>query len=113
MIWVGTDMKDILEHIEKVREQMLRDNIKANTIIIDSDVARVNGFQYFFTDTILDVPPMFMGLQVLYEKNLSEKIGRPVNFIISEKKIEKPTPKTPLSDYSTEELLDEIRKRIE
>ena len=104
-------MKDILEHIEKVKEQMLRDNIKANTIIIDSEVAKVNGFQYLSApQTITDVPPIFMGLQVLYEENLSEKFGTPVNFVMAERKIE--TPKTPLSEYSTEELLDEIRKRI-
>lgn len=35
-------MRDILEHIEKVRKYMLRDYIKANTIIIDSDVAKMN-----------------------------------------------------------------------
>ena len=104
-------MKDILEHIEKVKEQMFRDNIKANTIIIDSEVARVNGFQYFSPDTIVDVPPMFMGLQVLYEEKLSEKVGTPANFIMCERKIHK--EKTPLSEYSNEELLDEIRKRIE
>ena len=105
-------MKDILEHIEKVREQMFRDNIKANTIIIDSEVAKVNGFQYLSApQTITYVPPMFMGLQVLYEENLSEKVGTPVNFVITERKIHK--QKTPLSYYSTEELLDEIRKRIE
>ena len=104
-------MKDILEHIEKVRKCMLRDNIKANTIIIDSEVARVNGFKYFFTDTILDVPPMFMGLQVFYEEKLSEKVGTPANFVIAERKIHK--QKTPLNEYSTEEILYEIRKRIE
>ena len=104
-------MKDILEHIEKVRKCMLRDNIKANTIIVDSEVARVNGFQYFFTDTITDVPQMFMGLQVFYEENLSEKVGTPANFVMAERKIHK--QKTPLSEYSNEELLDEIRKRIE
>ena len=105
-------MKNILEHIEKVRAYMLRDNIKANTIIIDSDVARVNGFQYLSAhQTITDVPPMFMGLQVLYEEKLSEKVGTPANFIMDERKINK--QKTPLSEYSTEELLDEIRKRVE
>ena len=105
-------MKDILEHIEKVKEQMFRDNIKANTIIIDSEVARVNGFQYLSAyQTITDVPPMFMGLQVFYEENLSETVGTPVNFVMNERKIHK--EKTPLSEYSTEELLDEIRKRIE
>lgn len=90
---------------------MLRDNIKANTIIIDSDVAKVNGFQYLSSyQTITDVPPMFMGLQVLYEEKLSEKVGTPVNFVMSERKIHK--QKTPLSEYSKEELLDEIRKRL-
>lgn len=107
-------MKDILEHIQKVNECMFREHIKANTIIIDVDVAKVNGFQYLCVyDVLADVPPMFMGLQVLYEKNLSEIVGRPVNFVMTEKKIEKPKTKTPLSEYSTEELLDEIRKRTE
>ena len=104
-------MRNILEHIEKVKEQMFRDNIKANTIIIDSDVARVNGFQYLSApQTITDVPPMYMGLQVLYEKDLSENVGIPVNFVMAERKIHK--QKTPLSEYSIEELLDEIRKRF-
>ena len=105
-------MKDILEHIEKVRKCMLRDNIKANTIIIDSEVAKVNRFQYLSSyQTITDVQPMFMGLQVFYEEKLSETFGIPVNFVMTERKIHK--PKTPLSEYSTEELLEEIRKRIE
>lgn len=107
-------MKDILEHIEKVRVYMLRDNIMANTIIIDGDVAKVNGFQYLSSpQTIADVPTMYMGLQILYEENLSEKMGLPVNFVMVERKKPVPTFKTPLSDYSTEELLYEIRKRVE
>ena len=105
-------MKDILEHIEKVKEYMLKDNIKANTIMIDNEVAKVNGFRCFLDNrTMADVPPMFMGLQVFYEENLSEKVGTPVNFVMAERKIHK--QKTPLSEYSIEELLDEIRKRIE
>lgn len=105
-------MKDILEHIEKVREYMLRDNIRANTVIIDSEVAKVNRFQYLSApQTITDVPPMFMGLRIVYEEDLSEKVGTPVNFVISEKKIKTPETKTPLSEYTTDELLDEIRKR--
>lgn len=105
-------MKNILEHIEKVRNYMLKEHIIANTIIIDSEVARVNGFQYLVAPkTINYVPPIFMGLQVFYEENLSEKMGVPVNFVMAERKIQ--IPKTPLSEYSTEELLDEIRKRIE
>lgn len=108
-------MQDILEHIEKVREYMFKEHIKANTIIIDGKVAKVNGFQYLSaTQTITDVPTMFVGLQVFYEENLSEKMGLPANFVMTERKIpETPTPKTPLSEYSIDELLEEIRKRSE
>lgn len=106
-------MKDILEHIEKVRKYMLRDNIKANTIIIDSEVAKVNGFPYISVlDTITKMPPMFMGLEVHYENNISEIFDIPCNFVMFERKRVEP-PKTPLSEYSTEELLDEIRKRVD
>lgn len=108
-------MEDMIEHIQKVNAYMLKRYIKANTIIIDSDVAKVNGFQYLASpQTIADVPTMFLGLKVEYENNLSEKIGIPVNFIMTERKIpETPIPKTPLSEYSIDELLDEIRKRSE
>lgn len=107
-------MKDILEHIEKVRAEMFKENIKANTIIIDSEAAKVNGFQYLSApQTIADVPTMFMGLQVLYEENLSETMGMPVNFVMTERKMPEEPFKTPLSAYSTEELLDEIRKRVD
>ena len=107
-------MKDILEHIEKVRKYMLRDNIKGNTIIIDNEVAKANGFQYLSApQTLADVPTMYMGLQVLYEENLSETMGRPVNFVMTERKMPEKPFKTPLSEYSTEELLDEIRKRVD
>ena len=106
-------MKDIIEHIEKVRKYMLKENIKANTIIIDKEVAKVNGFQYLSApQTIAYVPTMFMGLQVFYEEDLSKTIGIPVNFVITERKIEQPKAKT-LSDYSTDELIDEIKRRLE
>lgn len=105
-------MKDILEHIEKVRAEMFKENIKANTIIIDKEVAKVNGFPYISVlDTITKMPPMFMGLEVHYENNISEIFDTPCNFVMFERKRVEP-PKTPLSEYSTDELLDEIRKRM-
>ena len=48
-----------------------------------------------------------------YEENLSETMGRPVNFVMTERKMPEKPFKTPLSEYSTEELLDEIRKRVD
>lgn len=105
-------MKDILEHIAKAREQAIKQHIRANTIIIDKDLAMVNKLWISISpNSIVRMPPMLMGLKVEYEEKLSEKVGIPVNFVMAERKIE--IPKTPLSEYSTEELLDEIRKRIE
>lgn len=105
-------MKNILEHIEKVREQTIKKCIRANTIIIDKDVAMVNKLWIPISpNSIVETPRMLMGLKVEYEENLSDKLGVDCNFIMAEKKIA--TPKTPLSEYSTEELLDEIRKRVE
>ena len=104
-------MNNIMEHIEKVREYMFTEHIKANTIIIDKEVAKVNGFQYLLArNCITEVPTLFMGLKVTYEENLSEKVGIPVNFVIAEKKEE--TPKTPLSEYTTDELIEEIKERL-
>jgi len=105
-------MKDILEHIAKAREQAIKQHIRANTIIIDKDLAMVNKLWIPISpNSIVDTPKMIMGLKVEYEENLSDKLGFDCNFVMAEKNIE--TPKTPLSEYSTEELLDEIRKRIE
>lgn len=105
-------MNDLMKHIQKAKEYALRDGIKANTIIIDEDIAKVNGFQIMlFPNTITNVPNMILGLDVYYEKDLREKIGTPTNFVVAEmKKVEL---KTPLSEYSTDELLEEIKRRIE
>lgn len=104
-------MKNILEHIAKAREQAIKQHIIANTIIIDKDVAMVNKLWISISpNSIVETPRMLMGLKIEYEENLSDKLGVDCNFVMAERKIE--TPKTPLSEYSTEELLDEIRKRM-
>ena len=104
-------MKNILEHIAKAREQIIKQHIRANTIIIDKDVAMVNKLWFSISpNSIVETPKMLMGLKVEYEENLSDKLGVDCNFVMAEKKIE--THKTPLSEYSAEELLKEIRKRM-
>ena len=105
-------MKDILEHIAKAREETIKKNIRANTIIIDKDVAMVNKLWIPISpNSIVETPKMIMGLKVEYEENLSDKLGVDCNFVITNKDTIK--SKTPLSEYSTDELLDEIRKRVE
>lgn len=105
-------MRNILEHIAKAREQTIKKYIRANTIIIDKDVAMVNKLWIPISPNyIAETPTMIIGLQVLYEENLSDKLGVDCNFVITNNDTIK--PKTPLSEYSTEELLDEIRKRVD
>lgn len=103
-------MNDIMEHITKVRKHMLREYIKANTIIIDEDVAKVNGF--WFPEAVNcfgKFPTIFLGLKVDYEKDLSLKLGIDTNFVML--KSEELKPKT-LADYTTDELLEEIKRRL-
>lgn len=105
-------MKNILEHIAKAREEKIKRHIKANTIIIDKDVAMVNKlFVPVSPNSIAETPIMIIGLKVEYEENLSDKLGVDCNFVITNRGTI--NLKTPLSEYSTEELLDEIRKRVE
>ena len=106
-------MTNIIEHIKKVEKFMIKDHIKAHTLIIDKDVAKVNGFVFMSAPRVAtEVPTMFLGLRVFYEENLSDKVGTPCNFVITDKELEQPKEKT-LSDYTTDELLEEIRRRME
>lgn len=69
-------ISNIYEHIRKAKIQAEKDYIKANTIIIDKDIAKTNNL--FYNGGMY--PPMIMGLKVVYSKNLPDN----VNFIISE-----------------------------
>lgn len=103
-------MTDILEHMYKVREYAIYKNIKEAMIIVDRDVAYIN--QLYIKDVnggFLTIPECVMGMKVKYESGLADRLG--VNFIITEDKhVPEPFTKT-LADYSTDELLDEIRRR--
>ena len=105
-------MKNIIEHIAKAREETIKRYIRTNTIIIDKEVAMVNKLWVSVSpNTVVETPIMFFGLKVEYEENLSDKLGVDCNFVITNRNT--PTPRTPLSDYSTDELIDEIKRRLE
>ena len=80
---------NILEHIIKAKEEAIANNIVANSIIIDEDVAKVNGFNVGLkigeTGEIISVPDMIMGLKVEYAK-LEPKLN--ANFLVYEKREE-------------------------
>lgn len=103
---------DIIKHIQKAKEEAIRKGILDAMIIIDEDLAYVNKFYIASGKTgFLEIPTMIMGMKVKYQKNLTEDLG--VNFIIKEDKSCNPYPQKDLSDYSTDELLNEIKKRLE
>ena len=104
--------KNIYEHIMKAKKQSLKEKIKANTIAIDTEVAKVNGLYFPVPEdnSIIQVPTMILGLKIMYVDNLSDSLGIPTNFAILEK-YEPVVNK--LKNFSTEELLDEIKRRID
>ena len=101
--------RNILEHIKKAQKQALKERIRANTILIDKEVAKLNGFYFKSCNSITQIPNMILGLKIVYSENLSDELGIDTNFAIT--RIEEPKQYL-LSDYSTEELLEEIKRRI-
>lgn len=99
-------MKDLLEHINRCRMEALKKHIEANLIVIDKDVAITNSIYYPTEYGVNYIPPMIMGMRVDYEKNLRDEYG--FNFVISESHLE---PKPTIRDFSTDELLEELRRR--
>ena len=101
---------DIYEHIRNAREWAIEKNIMDAMIIIDRDIAYTNQLYIQEGNGFLSVPPMIMGMEIKYDPCLSERLG--VNFIITENKHNEVKERTSLEEYSTEELLDEIKRRI-
>lgn len=59
-------MKNILEHIMKAREEAMRRQIEANTIVIDKDIAYQN--ELYFENGI--IRPAIFGLKIMYAEHL-------------------------------------------
>lgn len=101
-------MKDLIEHINRCKIQALKNHINANMIIIDKEIAMANCIYYPTAHGSVNyIPSMIMGMRVDYEKNLRDEYG--FNFVISESHIE--TTKPSIKDFSTDELLEELRRR--
>lgn len=59
---------NIFDHIQAVRREALKRNVKANTIVIDTGVAIVNNL-------LVPNKPMLFGMKVEYETKLAEDFG--------------------------------------
>lgn len=73
---------DIRKHIFKAKVEAERNNIKANMIIIDEHIAKVNNLYSWGGGYVRETPPMIFGLQVEYLEDLSKDYG--ANFIITQ-----------------------------
>lgn len=69
---------NIYEHIIKAREEALKRNIEANTIIIDKEVAVTNDIYFRDGDTLRHMKPMIFGMDIQYSKKLPNN----ANFVI-------------------------------
>lgn len=72
---------NIIDHIRKAELEARKQNFKANTIIIDTDLAKTNYIVAPFFDGYRVYPPMIMGLEVKYVNNLTKDYN--VNFIVT------------------------------
>lgn len=103
---------NLLEHIKMARKYAIKECINANKIIIDKNLALINAdvFGYFdgVSGSYIQTPKMIMGMSIEYDENLKSDFG--CNFVITEVHKEEKETKT-LSDYTTDELLEELRRR--
>ncbi len=112
-------MDNLIDHIREAQEQALIHNIKVNSILIDKGIAISNGF-YDVTNLdglhtdVRKIPPMVLGLNVVYVNNLKDKGA---NFALcyierkEENKMEKAeSERLVIFDYLTKELRKEVEK---
>lgn len=72
---------NIIEHIKKAELEARKQHFKANTIIIDTELAQMNNLYLPTFDGYSVIPPMIMGLEVKYVNNLTKDYS--VNFIVT------------------------------
>lgn len=102
--------RSVLEHIAKARDEGLKRGFKLNTIVIDEDLAYSNGFGVVLNSELrFSINPTIMGLNISYKKNLKKEYG--YNFIIGNNEIE--TTEKTLDDFTNDELIEELRRRLE
>lgn len=107
-------MDNLIDHIRKAQEQALIHNIKVNSILIDKGIAISNGFYDYGSGIISKIPPMVLGLNVVYINNLKDK---GVNFALcyierkEENKMEEIKPeRLVIFDYLTKVLRKELEE---
>lgn len=89
---------NIIDHIRKAQVEAQKQHFKANTIIIDTELAQMNDLYAPTFEGYSVYPPMIMGLEVKYQTNLTKDYG--VNFILTE-------------THTTNDELSKLRKENE
>ena len=64
--------RTFMDYIFEAKKLALKEQIKANTVLINESFAKVNGFHFCFFCSGLDLPPMICGLEVHVINELPE-----------------------------------------
>ena len=64
--------RTFMDYIFEAKKLALKENIKANTVLINESFAKINGFHFCFFCSGLDLPPMICGLEIHVTNELPE-----------------------------------------
>ena len=72
--------KSLVDFIMEARKAALKEEIRANTVLIDETFAKVNDIHFLSGGDILHIPPMICGLEV----RLTDELPNGYNFALVE-----------------------------
>lgn len=61
---ISDTVKSLVDFILEARKNALKENIRANTVLLDETFAKVNDIHFVVGRDILHIPPMICGLEV-------------------------------------------------
>ena len=64
--------ESLADILAKAYKKALKEDIKANTVIIDEHFAKVNAFDFVFGRDVMSLPPMICGLEVQVSDELPD-----------------------------------------
>lgn len=64
--------KSLADILAEAYKKALKEDIKANTVIIDEHFAKVNAFDFVFGRDVMSLPPMICGLEVQVSDELPD-----------------------------------------
>lgn len=69
---ISESAKSLSDMLAEAYAKALKEDIKANTVIIDEHFAKVNAFDFVFGRDVMSLPPMICGLEVQVSDELPD-----------------------------------------